>query len=112
MANLGRGLNEASVMAKSVWGLIVVGFSMMAAIITFAIYVHDLLARVDRLDAQVQSMSQQLRKVSPTAKRQVAAWNTSEGEKCETGSVMVGAAIGSALNGAIICAKLQPAIEN
>jgi hypothetical protein len=104
-------LERISSSTRAIWTLVTIAVSAVTAIASAAIYLHVLLGEFSALQAQVLQISQQLKRVSPTTRREVDHWNGTEDQKCEPGSVMVGARIGANLNGTIFCTKIQPAID-
>jgi hypothetical protein len=97
--------------------LITIAISIVTAIGSTAIYIHDLMremntlrtdvntlsqridaraskAEVNALSQRIDIMSQQLKRVSPVTSREVDFWNGVETQQCEKGSFMVGARIG------------------
>jgi len=96
---------------KAIWTIITIAISVISAIASTAIYINGLVADIHTLKDQVNGMSQQLKQISPVTTRAVDAWNGRETQQCEKGSVMVGARIGANLDGAILCAKVQPALN-
>ncbi|KRQ16850.1 hypothetical protein [Bradyrhizobium manausense] len=103
-------LGQITTRAKTLWAVGTAAVSIITALVSTAIYVHDLIGRIDSLEKKVDRMAQQLSVVSPVTSRPVDHWNGTEDQKCEPGSVMVGARIGSGLNGTIFCTKVQPAV--
>jgi hypothetical protein len=100
--------------AKAIWTLVTVGVSIVTAIGSTAIYVHDLIGRVTTLEVQANTMSQQLKRVSAVTTKP-ADFNGNATPQCDNGSFMVGTRFGVDPNlnphGTILCAKVQPAVE-
>jgi ABC-type phosphate transport system substrate-binding protein len=89
---------------------------IVAAIVSAAIYVHDVSGRLEKLETQVTMMSQQLKRVTPVTTKWVESFNGRVMPQCDIGSFMAGVQItvhanGSA-SGTLLCAKAQPASSN
>ena len=108
------GLEKVSGTVKALWTFGTIFVSVVTAIASTAIYVHDLIQRVDALEGQVNSMSQQLKQVS-SATRFNFDFNGSADPICADGSFLRGLRFGVDSNGNphgnIWCSKVQPEIQ-
>jgi hypothetical protein len=109
------GIERISGSAKAIWTLLTVAVSIVTAIGSTAIYVHDLISRVNALETQVNTISQQLKQVSVGKMGPDDVFNGGGTQKCDPGNFMVGIRIGIGPNsnphGSLVCAKVQPALD-
>ena len=105
------GLERISGSAKAIWTLLTVAVSIVTAIGSTAIYVHDLIAKVNALEVQVNTISQQLKRVNVGEMGPDDLFNGGGTQKCAPGNFMVGIRIGIGANsnphGALVCAKVE-----
>jgi hypothetical protein len=108
------GLERISGTAKATWALITIVVSIVTAIASTAIYIHDRNRDISDLITEVNTISTALKRVSATTSQNVD-FNGNGPSQCPNGSFMVGVRISVDPNlnshGSILCAKVQPAIE-
>jgi hypothetical protein len=108
------GLEKLSGSAKALWTLATIVVSAASALVSTAIYIHDLIGKVDVLTAQVDSMSKQLKQVSKSTPLKFD-FNGTADPVCPDGSFLTGLRVGADdhgnTHGNIWCAKVQPEIQ-
>lgn len=114
MTNQISGLEQVSGRANALWALLTISGSILAAIVSASIYVHDNVSKLTALEARVAAMSQQLSRTSPIIIKG-ANFNGFSTPQCDSHSFIVGLRIGVDPNlnphGEIHCAKIQLAMQ-